>query len=217
MMISGTWPSQQLNDIVSFHWSQQGFRYLVITLTSSSTQLFKSNYNKLIKQIKEDLTRWEVLPLSLFGRVETVKMNVLSRLLYLFQSLPVWVPVSTFNLLDKLISKFIWQNKRPRIRLKTLCSPKEKGGIGLPNLKYYYWAAQLSAVVEWINNSQEAGWVQIEQSSAHGIRLSVLPFLNRKCLNKLKINNEWTRHTLRVWATVRKKLGGAIMNGRDIP
>ena len=45
---------------------------------------------------------WEVLPLSLLGIVETVKMNVL------LQSLPVKVPMSTFKTLDRMISKFIW-------------------------------------------------------------------------------------------------------------
>lgn len=79
--------------------------------------------------IKKDLARWEVLPLSMFGRIETVKMNILPRLLFIFQSIifPVWVPVLAFNTLEKFISKFVWQNKRPRIRLKILMSNKDRG------------------------------------------------------------------------------------------
>ena len=49
-------------------------------------------------------------------------------------------PISTFKTLDNGLSKCIWQNKRPRIRLQ---SPKEKSGLNLPNMKKYYWAAQL--------------------------------------------------------------------------
>ena len=207
MMISGTWPTQ-LNNKVSFRWSKQGFRYLGIIITPNPVQLFEANYNKLIKQIKNDVTRWEVLPLSLIGRVETVKMNLLPRLLFLFQSLPVRVPASTLNMLDKLISTFIWQKKRPRVRLKTIHLPKDKGGLGLPNLKNYYWAAQINAIVAWIGNDREAIWTQIEQDSVRGTSLSVLPFIDIKSVNKIKIKNEWIKHTLKVWTTVKKMLRG---------
>ena len=119
-----------------------------------------------------------MLPLSLFGRIESVRMNILPRLLFLFQFLPILVPQSVFKLLEKLISKFIWHNQRPRIRLKVLMSAKEKGGLNLPNLKFYYWAAQLRAVVAWMVGDLESGWVSIEQNSMPGVPLSSLPFLS---------------------------------------
>lgn len=52
MNISGTSPSQ-LNKVVSFHWSKQGFKYLGIVLTPNPNQLFEANYNKLIKHKKK--------------------------------------------------------------------------------------------------------------------------------------------------------------------
>lgn len=125
MMISGNLPSQ-LNKDVSFHWSRQGFRYLGIILTPCASQLYSGNYAKLISQIKTYLLRWEDLPLSLIGRVETVRMNMLPRLLIPFHALPILVPVSTFKLFHKLISKYIWKNKSPFFLLKDKC------GLGLP-------------------------------------------------------------------------------------
>lgn len=62
-------------------------------------------------------------------------MNILPRLLFLFQSLPIHVPQLIPKILEKCITTFIWQNKRPRIRLKILMANKAKGGLGLPNLK----------------------------------------------------------------------------------
>ena len=78
--------------------------------------------------------------------VEAVKMNLPPRLLFLFQSLPLGIPTLFFNMLDKLISRFIWQNKRPRV--KTLTLEKNGCGLSLPNIKYYFWAAQHTAVEE---------------------------------------------------------------------
>ena len=190
-MITGRWPTQ-LNKDVSYRWSKQGFRYLGITLTHHPMHLFEANYNTLIKQIKNDMIRWEILPLSLFGRVETVRMKLLPRLLFLFQSLPVGIPASIFNLLNRLISTFIWQNKRPRVRLKAIFLPKDKGGLGLPNVTYY-WAAQLTAIVAWIRKDEDTGWAQIEQSASKGVLLSVLPYIDIKSVNKVKIVNEWIK------------------------
>ena len=153
-----------------------------------------------------------MLPLSLLGRVETVKMNLLPRILFLFQSLPIRIPTSTFNMLDKLISKFIWQNKRPRVRLKTLTLGKVR--VSLSNLKYYFWAAQLTAVVAWINNNLESGWVNIEQSSVPAIPLSTLVFLNKQSQKKVEIKNVWVKHTLKVWSAVQEKIRGSVALSR---
>ena len=139
---------------------------------------------------------------------ESVRMNVLPRQLFLFQSLPILVPQSIFKLLEKFISKCIWQNQRPRIRLKVLMSAKEKGGLNLPNLKFCYWAAHLRTVVAWVVGDLETGWVSIECNSIPGVPLSRLPFLSQQSQKKLKINNMWVIHTLKVWNLVQKQLKG---------
>lgn len=97
--------------------------------------------------------------------------------------------MSIFKMLNKLISQFIWQNKRPRIKLKTLHLPKDKGCLALRNLKFYYWAAQLVAIVTWISGDEEAMWTQIEQGEVKGAQLSALPFMDPKHFNKLNIGN----------------------------
>lgn len=62
---------------------------------SETFQLYKAIYGKLIDQIQKDLERFEILPLSFFGRIEIVRMNILPRLLYLFLSLPIWISAAT--------------------------------------------------------------------------------------------------------------------------
>lgn len=157
-----------------------------------------------------------MLPLSLLGRTECVRMNILPRLLFLFQSLPVFVSQSTFKLLEKLISKFIWQNKTPRVRLKIVMSGKERGGLGLPNLRLYYWAAQIRAIVAWIIRDPEILWVSIEESSLPGVSLSVLPFLSSQSPKKIQITNLWIRHTVKVWNQIHKQTKGSITLSRAI-
>lgn len=153
-MIVGSWPTQ-LNSIAPFHQATDGFRYLGIVITPRNKDLLKANYSKLLAQLKTDISRWEILPLTLLGRIESIRMNVLPRFLFLFQSLPIQVPNKTFKTIDKLIIRHIWQNKRHRIRLKTLLLPKQNGGLALPHFRKYYWAAQLRILVHWIKNDTD--------------------------------------------------------------
>lgn len=80
MLLNGHLPTN-VTSRFKFRMSNQGFRYLGIFITPQSSQLFKANYGKLLDEIKKDLARWEILPLSLIGRIETIRMNVLPRLL----------------------------------------------------------------------------------------------------------------------------------------
>ncbi len=91
----------ELKEKVHFRWTEEGFRYLGIIITPSTAQLFEANYGKLITEIKNDLARWEILPLTLVSRVEAVRMNILPRLLFLFQSLPVMISGAFLKKLDK--------------------------------------------------------------------------------------------------------------------
>lgn len=102
MMLNGSWPTQLAGRLHCCR--SQGFRYLGVIITTDLAKLFKLNYEKLMGQIKLDLARWEIIPLSIMGRVEAIRMNILPRLLFLFQSLPIYVPTSTFNTIDKWLS-----------------------------------------------------------------------------------------------------------------
>jgi len=75
--------------------------------------------------------RWASLPLSLIGRINILKMNILPNFLYLFQNIPI-TSSNLFSRLKKLIIKFIRNNRRSRIRLSLLYLPFDMlGGFNL--------------------------------------------------------------------------------------
>uniref|UniRef100_A0A3Q3G6H4 Reverse transcriptase domain-containing protein n=1 Tax=Kryptolebias marmoratus TaxID=37003 RepID=A0A3Q3G6H4_KRYMA len=63
-----------------FKWPKSGIKYLGIYIPPSLCDLYEANYSKLLRAIKNDLGRWDTLPISLIGRVESIHMNVLPRL-----------------------------------------------------------------------------------------------------------------------------------------
>lgn len=158
---------------IPFSFSQSGFKYLGVNITRSYSALFSENFDQLITQTKKDLLRWNKLPLTLTGRINSVKMTILPKFLYLFQSIPIFLPKSFFQNLNKLISSFIWADKRPRINIRILQDQKQNGGLALPNFLYYYWAANIHKLLYWYHTS-EAPWSVIEETSCTGTSLSAL-------------------------------------------
>uniref|UniRef100_A0A803SPA4 Reverse transcriptase domain-containing protein n=1 Tax=Anolis carolinensis TaxID=28377 RepID=A0A803SPA4_ANOCA len=125
-------------------------KYLGIILTSKNIQLLQNNYLKTWNEIKKDLDRWKNLKISLWGRISTIKMNILPRMLYLFQCLPILRNQKNFINWNKDLSKYIWQGKKPRIKMQNLTDDRNRGGFAAPNLKIYYEACNLIWIKDWI-------------------------------------------------------------------
>ncbi len=100
------------------------FQYLGVHVTKCFADLFHHNFSQLLSRLTKDFHRWSLLPLSLVGRINCVKMNVLPKLLYIFQSIPIFIPKSFFVTLDGSISQFIWNGKTPKIRKSILQKPR---------------------------------------------------------------------------------------------
>uniref|UniRef100_A0A672GJR5 Reverse transcriptase domain-containing protein n=1 Tax=Salarias fasciatus TaxID=181472 RepID=A0A672GJR5_SALFA len=140
---------------VPFKIAVHSFVYLGITVTKYFCDFFKENFSKLQHNVQQDLSKWLPFPLSLVGRVNVIKMSVLPKYLYLFQSLPVYVPNVYFKKLDSIISSFLWNCKKPRIRKEHLQKSKQDGGLALPNFRHYYWASNLCCLSFWMRYQRD--------------------------------------------------------------
>ena len=158
------------------------------------------------------------LPLSLIGRVNTIKMNVLPKFMYLFQCIPLSIPKKFFNQLNKVVSAFLWQNKNPRVKLSSLQAPYDKGGLNLPNFRCYYLACQFRPLWIWLHaENSEVRWLSLEQKELGSTPLSTVPFLgSRKCLSVLT-KNPIVLCTFEAWQESHKLLGLDISLMRRTP
>uniref|UniRef100_A0A3B3I4T3 Reverse transcriptase domain-containing protein n=1 Tax=Oryzias latipes TaxID=8090 RepID=A0A3B3I4T3_ORYLA len=169
-------------------------KYLGIYFSPKISELVLLNYTPLLKNIQDDLTRWTNLPLSLMGKVATVKMKILPKVNYLFSMIPTQPPLKWFKTLDSSISSFLWNNKPARISLKTLKSAKSCGGLELPNFHNYFLANRLQYILKWLKNNPETNsWLDLEQALCGKINLSDLPFISQivkkqDCFKSININ-----------------------------
>ena len=191
-------PSLEIKKTYQLKWHAKTIKYLGVTLTKRLSDLYKANYDQIHLQISRDIERWTTLLLDLNSRIEVIKINIFPRLLYYFLSLPIKIPQEKFKIWDKMISRFIWNGKRPRIKYSTLQLGKEKGGMGLPKLKDYYRAAQLRPIIMWCDKDYNAKWKDIEKVVADTPTQALVG--NLKLMKSLQ---EWidpiTLHTLSIW------------------
>lgn len=82
-----------------FSWQPHKRKYLGIFFTPNPALLLRENYIPLLNLIRQDLHKWNQLAHSWLGRINVVKMNILPRLLFLFQKVPYKVPPGLFTVL----------------------------------------------------------------------------------------------------------------------
>lgn len=87
----------QFTTTFPFKWATDPIRYLGIWLSRDTQLLWSENYGRLVTWIEEKIKKWKTLPLSLTGRIATLKMVILPKLLYLFTNLPLPIPKSFFT------------------------------------------------------------------------------------------------------------------------
>lgn len=193
-----------------FKMAEKSFKYLGVVVTKSILDLFKLNFKPLFEKTINDFSRWSHLHLSLAGRVNIIKMNILPKFLFLFQCIPIFINKSFFRQLDREISRFIWNKKPPRIKKDFLQRPKRVGGMGLPNFQYYYWPCNIRTLSFWAQPPEpgdQSAWLQIEHASCQPSSLGALLFSSLPLPCEFAKSNPIVKQSLKIWTKIRQHFG----------
>lgn len=90
-----------------------------------------------------------------------IKIKILPTLLFLFQNLLLDIPMQYIDKIQKLTG-FLWQHRKPRVKMSLLQSRGIQGGIRFSCIKKYYYDSKLVAMMSWWRGKNKY-FLEIEQ------------------------------------------------------
>lgn len=96
---------------------------------------FMKGHNYILKEIDNELAKWNKLPDSSQTHLATIKRNVLPCINILSMMILLSPPGDYWNRIDEVVCEYIFNNGHPKLKLSVLQRSTHQGGLWLVSLR----------------------------------------------------------------------------------
>ena len=156
------------NDIIypeaGLSWDKGPVEYLGVRLDNTGENVGRLNYPEKIKSLKGKLNPWFGRSLTAYGRVYLVKSIALSQLIYLMTVIEKPTP-DEIKSIESIVFKFIWYNKRDKVKRSVMKNVWSQGGFKVPDLGIQADSLKMKWVNKFLNEEISGNWKAVARSS----------------------------------------------------
>jgi hypothetical protein len=113
-------------------WPKDPIKILGIHLSYNEQENNKLNFENKIKKCKQIMNMWQTRNLTLIGRIQITKTFIMSQFSYIASV--IVIPDIYLKEINNFIFKFIWKNKKDKLKRSLMHSSIEKGGLKVPDI-----------------------------------------------------------------------------------
>ena len=184
---------------LALNWKTGPFELLGVIMSNDPKEDIRSlNYDKKVNEMQSRLTPWTTKGLTPFGKIYLIKSVVISSIVHLMTVLPK-PSQEMIKKIESIMFKFIWNNKRDKVKRATLKAKYKNGGLKVPDIGSQADSLKISWAKKLLINENEAAWKHCAKKFIHHKSINILECNPSKDAMKRYIRSKFWIEVMTAW------------------